>query len=246
MSSQLNAQATLIANIVSQNERIIAQNTQFLQLLVHNQTSSVDDDSTSISLSDMSLSDMSSLADESSSYQSSLTDESSSYHPSSDESTSDVTASDNSTISSSDTNSTQTKSKKRVRKIIEFEIIEQDSYTPIEISNMDDYVLTREFIRITGHNKLSCTHCKRPKSLEFWIHSIRKRCMKSKGLCATMTIPKTCDERQALNSIANPVNNIAYPLLRSDNVSQRVKELVKDKRSELFGKIGKVTHPHKY
>jgi hypothetical protein len=235
MSSQLNAQATLIANIVSQNERIIAQNTQFLQLLVHNQSSSVDDDSTTISLSDMS----------------SFTDESSSYHPSSDESTSDdstsdVTASDNSTISSSDTTSTKPKSKKRVRKIIEFEIIEQDSYTPIEISNMDDYVLTREFIRITGHNKLSCTHCKRPKSLEFWIHSIRKRCMKSKGLCATMTIPKTCDEQQAVNSISNPVNNIAYPVLRSDNVSQRVKELVKDKRSELFEKIGKVTHSHKY
>ena len=99
------------------------------------------------------------------------------------------------------------------------ETMEPTSYAPNEIAMMNDYTLCAEFIRLTGRQTLSCSHCKGERPiLTNWMASIRKRCMKKEGLSATMKLPKTCDEQQARNMVCNPVNNPAYSKLRSEAV----------------------------
>jgi CRISPR/Cas system-associated endoribonuclease Cas2 len=137
--------------------------------------------------------------------------------------------------------------KKKVKKVIKLIIIEEkELYSPEEISNMDDYTLASEFTRITGHSKLYCNHCKKEKSIDYWIHSIRKRCMKNVGLCNSTIIPKTCDKQQATNSICNPINNKVYPIVRNPKYSDKKKKQVIEAKKELFEKIGKDINPYKY
>jgi hypothetical protein len=111
---------------------------------------------------------------------------------------------------------------------------------------MNDCELSINFSRIVGQTQLYCNHCHRQKSLEYWIHSIRKRCLKKDGLCATMTVPKTCDHQQAVNSICNPVNNRVYPTMRNPNTSERTKQLFMEAKAMCFEKMGKEINPYKY
>ena len=134
------------------------------------------------------------------------------------------------------------------RRIIEFIILteEKNSYSPEEIENMTDYELLIHFTRITQQHKLYCSHCHRNKSLEYWVHSIRKRCMKKDGLCSNMKLPKTCDHQQAVNSISNTINNKIYRTLRDPNTSNRYKQQVIQEKAELFEKLNKEVRPYKY
>ncbi len=140
------------------------------------------------------------------------------------------------------------KQKTNKRKIIEFIILteEKNSYSPEEIENMTDYELLIHFTRITQQHKLYCSHCHRNKSLEYWVHSIRKRCMKNGGLCSNMKLPKTCDHQQAVNSISNTINNKVYRTLRDPNTSNRYKQQVMQEKAELFEKLNKEVRPYKY
>ncbi len=141
------------------------------------------------------------------------------------------------------------KLKKSIKKLpSDFLIIdeEKNSYTPEEVEEMNDCELSINFSRIVGQTQLYCNHCHRQKSLEYWIHSIRKRCLKKDGLCATMTVPKTCDHQQAVNSICNPVNNRVYPTMRNPNTSERTKQLFMEAKAMCFEKMGKEINPYKY
>jgi hypothetical protein len=141
------------------------------------------------------------------------------------------------------------KLKKSIKKLpSDFLIIdeEKNSYTPEEVEEMNDCELSINFSRIVGQTQLYCNHCHRQKSLEYWIHSIRKRCLKKDGLCATMTVPKTCDHQQAVNSICNPVNNRVYPTMRNPNASERTKHVIMESKANCFEKMGKEINPYKY
>jgi hypothetical protein len=131
---------------------------------------------------------------------------------------------------------------------LEFIIVdeEKESYTPEEVEEMNDCELSINFNRIIGQNQLHCNHCHRQKPLEYWIHSIRKRCMKKDGLCATMKVPKTCDHQQSVNSICNPVNNKVYPIMRNPNTSERTKQLFMETKARCFDQLGKEINPYKY
>ena len=135
------------------------------------------------------------------------------------------------------------KTKKRIKFILLTE--EKDSYTPEEVDNMTDYELLVHFRRITEQNKLYCNHCKRPKSLDYWVNSIRKRCMKN-GLNKKMKSPKTCDHQQAVNSICNTINNPVYSALRDPKFSNRHKQQIMQAKAEFFEKINKDVRPYKY
>ena len=114
-----------------------------------------------------------------------------------------------------------------------------------EIENMNNYELLAHFKRITQQDTLECTHCKRPKTLDYWIHSIRKRCMKN-GLYSEMNLPKTCDERQALNSICNPINNKVYRVLRNPASTDRRKQAYINAKEVCFEKIDMTVRDSKY
>jgi hypothetical protein len=122
---------------------------------------------------------------------------------------------------------------------------EKNAYTSEEVSQMSDYLLCKEFIRLTGRTTLDCTHCKKPTPLDNWIHSIRKRCEK-KGLDRNTPVPKTCDKQQAVNSICNPINNKVYPVLRSPSVSDKKKQRYLNAKAACFKLIEKNTAPYKY
>jgi protein required for attachment to host cells len=195
--------AQILASILAQNQRIVAQNERILQMM--------DIGSTTTSETSCSVSQM---------------DDSASI----------------STVST--TRSSQKSSKRKPVELVVFE--EKDTYSPEEVEQLDDYVLASEFERIVGCDKLSCKHCHGQKPIAFWIRSIRKRCMKKAGLCRTMTVPKTCDHQQSVNSICNVVNNKVYRTLRNPNVSEEEKERIKESKKELFEKISKKTMPYKY
>jgi protein required for attachment to host cells len=195
--------AQILASILAQNQRIVAQNERILQMM--------DIGSTTTSETSCSVSEM---------------DDSASI----------------STVST--TRSSQKSSKRKPVELVIFE--EKDAYSPEEVEQLDDYVLASEFERIVGCDKLSCKHCHGQKPIAFWIRSIRKRCMKKAGLCRTMTVPKTCDHQQSVNSICNVVNNKVYRTLRNPNVSEEEKERIKESKKELFEKISKKTMPYKY
>ena len=195
--------AQILASILAQNQRIVAQNERILQMM--------DIGSTTTSETSCSVSEM---------------DDSASI----------------STVST--TRSSQKSSKRKPVELVVFE--EKDAYSPEEVEQLDDYVLASEFERIVGCDKLSCKHCHGQKPIAFWIRSIRKRCMKKAGLCRTMTVPKTCDHQQSVNSICNVVNNKVYRTLRNPNVSEEEKERIKASKKKLFEKISKKTMPYKY
>jgi|LauGreDrversion4_2_1035121.scaffolds.fasta_scaffold426711_1 hypothetical protein len=136
--------------------------------------------------------------------------------------------------------------KKRRRKF-EFLIIDEEKrcYTSDEIKSMNEYELIEAFRRVTGKQELSCTHCKRYTSLGNWVHSIRKRCEK-KGLNPELSLPKTCDKQQAINSICNPINNKVYHVLRKDNCDLETHQELMNDRNKYLKKIGIVTCPYKY
>ena len=130
--------------------------------------------------------------------------------------------------------------------------VELNSYTPAEVDAMDDYELAKEFIRITGCYELSCTHCKGARPIvPFWMASIRKRCMKKSGLCASMAVPLTCDAQQSRNASCNPINNPIYSKLRSNKLrSNKINN--EDKiaaiklREESLDAIGLAGCPYRY
>lgn len=140
------------------------------------------------------------------------------------------------------------KQKTNKRKVFEFVILteEKNSYSPEEIENMTDCELLIHFMRITQKHKLYCSHCHRNKSLDYWVHSIRKRCMKKDGLCSEMKLPKTCDHQQAVNSISNTINNKVYRTLRDPRTSERHKQQIMQAKAEFFEKLDKEVRPYKY
>jgi RNA polymerase-binding transcription factor DksA len=138
---------------------------------------------------------------------------------------------------------------KTVRKLMKFAVGGKSSYTPQEVYQMDDFTLTREFMRITGYDKLNCKHCKHPTSLENWIVSIRKRCLKKDGLSVKTKIPKTCDQQQAVNTMRNPVNNKVYPIMRASTLyweDYTTKAAAMNRKAILFNEIGLQIKPYKY
>jgi hypothetical protein len=137
---------------------------------------------------------------------------------------------------------------KKLPKKIKKLILQKEYYTPEEVDKMDNFVLCREFIRLTGHQTLHCCHCgKKETALDNWITSIRKRCLKPAGLSKDTVPPKTCDKKQAVNSICNPINNRVYPVLRSNKTSNEKKERYKYAKKVCFELIGKATKkPYKY
>jgi hypothetical protein len=117
-------------------------------------------------------------------------------------------------------------------------------YSPCEVNKMDDNRLCAEFVRLTGHTHLSCTHCStRPIEL-YWVHSIRKRAMKM-GLSAEMKIPKTCDEQQSRNELCNPINNPAYSKIYQ-GVSHETKKSIIQSRQELLIGISIAARPYRH
>jgi len=236
--------ADLISRILAQNDRalsqmneIIIQNKEFIKILSAQASEALSEDSTVAESEFQECEGKDDSNTEISSISSADSDET--YVPSSCSSSSD----ESSVFQSKNKN----KNKKSKRKLTLFYIIEeQESYTSDEIAGMDNYHLLSEFIRITGKEKLYCAHCKKETPLEFWIHSIRKRCLKKDGLCYEMAVPKTCDKQQAVNSICNPVNNRLYPVLRSTEYNQEIKQRMLEAKGELFVKIAKEINPYKY
>jgi hypothetical protein len=138
---------------------------------------------------------------------------------------------------------------KTVRNLNKFAIGGKSSYSPQEVDQMDDFILTREFMRITGYDKLNCKHCKHPTSLENWIVSIRKRCLKKDGLSIKTKIPKTCDQQQSVNMMRNPVNNKVYPIMRASTLyweDYTTKAAAMNRKAILFNEIGLEIKPYKY
>ena len=245
MSAQIN-QNEIMSRIIYQNEKVLSQNQEvisqnkiLLGILQKNPETLPEDDSSlfetdslteEVVLSDLDIDELDSINDTVSYADSSYADT-------------------ESLISDVSSCLPKRKLKKSRRKLpAEFIIIDEEkfSYTPEEVREMNDCELSINFNRIVGQNQLHCKHCHRQKSLEYWIHSIRKRCMKKDGLCATMTVPKTCDHQQAVNSICNPVNNRVYPTMRNPNASERTKQLFMEAKSICFEKMGKEINPHKY
>jgi hypothetical protein len=138
---------------------------------------------------------------------------------------------------------------KTVRKLNKFAVGGKSSYNPQEVGQMDDFILTREFMRITGYDRLNCKHCKHPTTLENWIVSIRKRCLKKNGLSVKTKIPKTCDQQQAVNMMRNPVNNKVYPIMRASTLyweDYTTKAAAMNRKAILFNEIGLQIKPYKY
>jgi hypothetical protein len=160
----------------------------------------------------------------------------------SDMSASDTSGSENSSIVTPVKNM-KTKKRKTLVELVEIDE-EKMCYTSEEIKNMDDYEIIEAFSRVTGQLKLYCGHCKRDTSLNNWLHSIRKRCEKN-GLSPELSLPKTCDRQQSVNSICNPINNKVYSVLRS-SAPKRVKQIYMDAKEQCFDKIGITVNPHKY
>lgn len=136
--------------------------------------------------------------------------------------------------------------KKKRRKLPNF-YIEQDSYTPYEISRLNSFVLCVEFsrLKLDGKTTMYCNHCKKHTPFTNWQASVRSRCMKN-GLSSDTVIPKTCDKQQAVNAIANAINNRVYPKLRDTKISAERKQLWSKWREMMFAKLGMKIRPYKY
>ena len=137
--------------------------------------------------------------------------------------------------------------KRRRRNKLQDFYIEQDSYTTFEVSRMNAFVLCVEFSRLKLDNKTTmyCNHCKKNTPFTNWQASIRSRCMKN-GLSADTVIPKTCDKQQAVNAIANAINNRVYPKLRNPKISAERKQLWSNWREMMFAKLNMKIRPYKY
>ena len=111
-------------------------------------------------------------------------------------------------------------------------ILVDTSYTSLEVNEMNEYRIVGEFMRITGCEELTCTHCKRTTNVKTkWVVSVVKRCQRD-GIYKDMKVPKTCDEMQGRNMISNPVNNPIYPKL-----DRRAKEILeREERNRLIQK----------
>ncbi len=255
MSAQITC-TEIMSRIISQNEKVLYQNQEvisqnkiLLGMLQKNPEALPEDDASLFetdSLTEIELSDIGSIKSEEDTILSEL-----------DTEIDTVSYADADTLSYADTVSSSISSvtppKRKTKKSkktlpLEFIIVdeEKESYTPEEVEEMNDCELSINFSRIVGQTQLYCNHCHRHKSLEYWIHSIRKRCLKKDGLCATMTVPKTCDHQQAVNSICNPVNNRVYPTMRNPNTSERTKQLFMEAKAMCFEKMGKEVNPYKY
>jgi hypothetical protein len=74
--------------------------------------------------------------------------------------------------------------------------------------------------------------------------------MKSGGLSADMTLPKTCDNQTRSNDknnkIYNPVNNAAYRALASPTATHEEKQAVIQARIEGLKAVGINPRPHLY
>jgi hypothetical protein len=250
-----------MSRIISQNEKVLYQNQEVIsqnkillgmlqktpETLPEDESSLFETDSLTeeVVLSDIDIDELDSINDTVSYADTSYAD--SSY---ADTSHADTSYADTESLVSDVSSCLPKRKLKKSRRKLPAELIiideEKFSYTPEEVREMNDCELSINFNRIVGQNQLHCKHCHRQKSLEYWIHSIRKRCMKKDGLCATMTVPKTCDHQQAVNSICNPVNNRVYPTLRNPNASERTKQLFMEAKSICFEKLGKEMNPHKY
>jgi hypothetical protein len=122
----------------------------------------------------------------------------------------------------------------------------EDNYDTGDIKCMTDYALAAEWIRITGHEELYCSHCKKSKPIvPSWINSIRNRCEK-KGLYANIDVPKTCDQQQTVNKLCNPVNNLVYYSIRNKKLTDEETEAVIKLREKHLKKIGVEIKPYKY
>lgn len=248
----------IIQQIISQNNKILEQNQTLVSLLSDKQYPVYQVEEMSGSSSSYYLgSETSASYYSASDTDTSASDTSASVVSATDTSASDVSVSD---ISSSETSGTnysasehssivtpvkKMKTKKR-KALVELVEIDEEKmyYTSGEIKNMDDYEITEAFSRVTGQQKLYCSHCKRDTSLNNWLHSIRKRCEKN-GLSPELSLPKTCDRQQSVNSICNPINNKVYCVLRS-SATKRVKQLYMDAKEQCFDKIGITVSPYKY
>ncbi len=123
---------------------------------------------------------------------------------------------------------------------------EKSYFSPDEIKAMNNHVLAKHFIRITGCSTLSCTHCKGAKPIvPYWMESIRTRCEK-KGLSVDIKLPKTCDQQQSRNKSCNPFNNPAYSKLRSGKLTEEEKVDTIAEREENLLSIGLTPKPYRY
>lgn len=140
------------------------------------------------------------------------------------------------------------KKKRKGKKKLENYYIEQESYTPEEIAGLDAYILCAEFsrLKLNGETTMYCGHCKKRTPFKNWVHSIRTRCLKKNGLSADTEIPKTCDRQQAVNAIANAINNKVYPKLRDNTISDVKKDLWAKYREIMLRKLGVTTRPYRY
>jgi hypothetical protein len=122
-----------------------------------------------------------------------------------------------------------------------------NSYSSDDVIAMSDEELAHHFTRITGVTHLCCAHCSpREKPIyPYWVNSIRKRCIKMKGLTSEIKLPKTCDDQQKRNVISNPINNPAYAMLRSEPDTKTKNRVIK-LRTEGLKKIGIETKPYRY
>lgn len=125
--------------------------------------------------------------------------------------------------------------------------LNQESYTPNQISMMSDFTLLKEFRRITGCQQLECCHCgrKQKKLHDGWINAIRKRCMKKEGLCRNMKLPKTCDVQSSINSICNPINNPCYHVIRNVANVNTISNIQTIREIQLE-QVGIRTNPYRY
>jgi hypothetical protein len=118
------------------------------------------------------------------------------------------------------------------------------SYSPHEVKEMDNDQLCAEFVRLTGHTHLSCTHCRNRSINPYWVNSIRKRAMKM-GLSAEMKIPKTCDEQQSRNELCNPINNPAYSKIYRGVTDEEKESIIQSRREQLVG-ISIASRPYRH
>lgn len=108
----------------------------------------------------------------------------------------------------------------------------KDEYSKEEVEKMTDEMIVKHFIRITGLDRLSCTHCKgyRP-IMPYWIVSVAKRCKKV-GISKDIKLPKSCDNQAIQNDKWNMKNNALSRVLRSDKISNEEKKAYLKKRME--------------
>ena len=117
------------------------------------------------------------------------------------------------------------------------------SYTAEEVKEMSDIETLCHFKRITGKERLHCSHCRRETILEErWMYSIRKRCSKH-GITASMSPPKTCSIQLRNNEYVNDANNEAYRALKRPNVTDEQRSAIVARRETKMAELGVVCRP---